>query len=73
MAPITLNYSEPTIVTVCIIVINVILLTITIYVYQFEKMGLVGPLSDHQKMTKFKNGHSPDIASAVFMGTLLGF
>ena len=71
MAPITLNYSEPMIVTVCIIVINVILLII--YVYQFEKMGLVGPPSDRQKMTKFENGRSPDVASAVFMGARLGF
>ena len=73
MAPITLNYSELTIVTVCIIVINVILLIITIYVYQFEKMGLVGPPSDRQKMTKFENGRSPDVASVVFMGARLGF
>ena len=35
--------------------------------------GLDMPLSDCQKTTKFENGHSPDVASVVFMGTQLGF
>ena len=61
------------IVFVCILDINVILLFIGIYVTSIEKAGLVRPLSDPQKTTKFENGRGPDVAIAVFMGARLGF
>ena len=60
------------IISACILVMNVVLLFIGIYVTSIEKVGLVRPLSS-PKMTKFKNGHGPDIATVVFMGACLGF
>ena len=35
-----------------------------------RRWGLVGPPSDHQKMTKFENGCSPDVASGHTAGIL---